>query len=339
MEYREKTDEVKPKKYRDEYVLGFESIIANREKDGLKQRNELITKIFEQPEIMRQNLKDMLGWPLNSKIDFKCQVESELLYEGEKYNIFRMRFEILKDLKLTGLLFKIKSDEPKPLVIAQHGGSGTPEIISGIYGYSANYNDLTERILKYGVHIFAPQLLLWNVEEYGTEYDRKAIDARLKRVGSSITAVEIFGIKRVLDYFENQNYVKNFGMIGLSYGGFYTMFTSACDTRIKLAITCSQFNDREKYAWPDWTWNNSAFTFSDAEIACLVYPRHLCIQVGENDELFDCKYAKTEYNRLLKLCENVGTDWLDFMTFDGTHEFCKDDEPIRKLIDSLNTTS
>ena len=337
MDYREKTDELKPKKYRDEYVEGFESIIANREKDGLKQRNELVNKIFEQPETMRQEFKDMLGWPLNSKIDFECQGESELLLEGDKYDIFRMRFEILKDLKLTGLFFKIKSDEPKPLVIVQHGGSGTPEIISGIYGYSANYNDLTERILQYGVHVFAPQLLLWNVDQYGSPYDRKEIDAKLKRVGSSVTAIEIFGIQRVLDYFEKQNYVKNFGMIGLSYGGFYTMFTAACDTRIKSAITCSQFNNREKYARSDWTWNNSAYTFSDAEIASLVYPRHLCIEVGEKDELFDCECAKSEYNRLLKLCETVGvgTDWLKFITFDGAHEFCKDDEPIKQLIENL----
>ena len=337
MQYSEKTDEAKPKKYRDEYVSGFENIIAVREKDGLKQRNELVTKIFEQPEEMRQKFKNMLGWPLSTEIDFKFEVESELLFDDEKYDIFRMRFEILEGLKLTGLFFKMKSTEPKPLVIAQHGGLGTPELISGIYGSSSNYNDLTERILQYGVHIFAPQFLLWNAEKYGSKYDRQAIDARLKRVGSSITAVEIFGIQKILDYFEKENYVKNFGMIGLSYGGFYTMFTAACDTRIKSAITCSQFNEREKYSWSDWTWNNSAFSFSDAEIACLVYPRHLCIQVGEKDDLFDCKYAENEYKRLLKLCETAGidTDWLDFITFDGMHEFCKDDEPIKRLVDNL----
>ncbi len=335
MKYVEKTDAERPKTYRAEYVSGFEKIIFDREKEGKSKRDSIAREIFEQPEKKRMEFKNMLGWPLNTEIDFQGAVESELLHEGDRYNIFRMRFEVLDGLKLTGLFFEIKSNDPKPLLIAQHGGDGTPEIISGIYGYSANYNDLAERILQFGVHVFAPQLLLWNTNEYGPEYDRKSMDARLKRVGSSVTAIEVFALQKVMDYFETRGNVKNFGMVGLSYGGFYTLFTAACDPRIQSAITCSQFSNREKYAWSDWTWNNAAFTFSDAEIACLVYPRHLCIQVGKRDELFSCEDAENEYNRLLKLCETVGTDWLEFRSFDGTHEFCKDDDPIKRLIERL----
>lgn len=33
---------------------------------------------------------------------------------------------------------------------------------------------------------------------------------------------------------------------------------------------------------------------------------------------------------------NVGTDWVDFITFEGGHEFCRDDAPIEKLIDDLS---
>lgn len=333
MEYRETPE--KAKQYRDDYSEGFESVISAREAEGLKCRNNLAEDILAHPEDMRRKFADMLGWPLNCKVDFECSAESELLFDGEKYEVFRMRFEILKGLKLTGLLFKIKSDEPRPLVIVQHGGMGTPELISGVYGHTDNYNDFVERTLKYGVHCFAPQFLLWSSDTFGSPYDRKLIDARLKRVGSSVTAVEIFGIKKVLDYFEKTDYVKNFGMIGLSYGGFYTMFTTACDTRIKASITCSQFNDREKYAWPDWTWNNSAFTFSDAEIALLIYPRPLCIRVGNNDETFGCASAEKEYARLLGLCGSVGTEWLDFEVFDGRHEFVKDDKPIERLASYL----
>lgn len=335
MKYNEKTDAKKPTAYRTEYAAGFEKVISDREKDGKAARDYVAREIFENPEKMRAKFKEMLGWPLCGQVDFCGAVESELLYDGDRYSIFRMRFEVLDGLKMPGLLFKIKSDEPRPLVIAQHGGAGTAEIVSGIYGYSSNYNDLGERILQYGVNVFAPQLLLWSVKEYGSEYDRNGIDARLKRVGSSVTAVEIFALQRAMDYFEAQNYVKSFGMVGLSYGGFYTLFTTACDTRIKSAIACSHFNEREKHAWQDWTWNNAAFTFSDAEAACLVYPRHLCIEVGTRDEVFKCEDAANEYERLLKLCENVGADWLEFVTFDGTHEFCKDDDPIKRLVARL----
>lgn len=110
---------------------------------------------------------------------------------------------------MTGLFFKVDGEEKKPLVIAQHGGQGTPELISGVYGKTDIYNDMLQRIRENGVHVFAPQLLLWS-DDYNVEFDRKAIDARLKRVGSSITAVEIYRIIRILDYFEAQKYVSAF---------------------------------------------------------------------------------------------------------------------------------
>ena len=179
----------------------------------------------------------MLGWPLVGFSTKKLSnVKSELLSEEDGYEIYRMQFEILEGVNLTGLFFKQSVYEKKPLVIVQHGGHGTPEQLSGMYGNTANYNDMLKRVRRYGVHVFAPQLLLWR-DEYNVPFDRRAIDGRLKRVGSSITAIEVFGIMRILDYFEYQEYVSCFGMVGLSYGGFYPLYTAAVDTRIKSAIS------------------------------------------------------------------------------------------------------
>ena len=125
-------------------------------------------------------------------------------------------------------------------------------------------------------------------------------------------------------------------MVGMSYGGFYTLFLSALDTRIKSAVSSSFFNTRDSYPWSDWTWYNFAEKFDDAEVACLVYPRKLYIEIGENDEVFDVKGGKKSYEKLLNLCKEVGTEWLEFITFEGTHEFCKFDEPIEKLVADLS---
>lgn len=51
---------------------------------------------------------------------------SEKLSTEDGYSLFRMQFEILEGLKMTGLFFKADGDERKPLVIVQHGGLGTP---------------------------------------------------------------------------------------------------------------------------------------------------------------------------------------------------------------------
>ncbi len=330
MKYTENKDA--SKQYKENYLKGIEAVIESRQKIAEAKRYEYIRNIFKTPEKFRGDFRKMLGWPLVHFCGDKLpKVKSELLSSEDGYKIYRMQFEILDGLFMTGLFFMQDGEEKRPLVIVQHGGQGTPELISGIYGDTANYNDMLQRVRKYGVHVFAPQLLLWN-DTYGVDFDRKALDARLKRVGSSITAVEVFGITRIIDYFESEEYASSFGMVGLSYGGFYTLYTAAVDTRIKSAISCSFFNKRDAVGWSDWTWLESAEKFDDAEIACLVYPRSLHIAMGNRDELFNSDDSVESFEKLISLCGDIGTEWVKLDVFDGTHEFFKDDEPIRKLV-------
>lgn len=322
-------------KFKELYLDGIENLIAARNEEFLEKRNKYTEDFFENQQIKREDFKKMLGYPL---VGYEKKgipnVKTEKLGEEDGHRIYRMSFEIADNVWMSGLLFK-KDEKKRPMVIVQHGGLGTPEIISGLYGDTGNYNDMLKRVIKHGVNAFAPQLLIWDKEEYELDFDREAIDARLKRVGSSITALEVFGITRIIDWFETKDYVKNFGMVGLSYGGFYTLFTAAADERIKSAVACSQFSDRTKYSWADWTWENASKKFHDAEIACLVYPRRLCLAMGTKDELFDSKYSIKEYERIKTICKNVGTAWVDFIEFDGTHEFIKDDFPIERLVNDL----
>lgn len=321
------------------YLEGIRSVINQRQRDAEEARAEYFGEVFTDQERYRRELREMLGWPLVGHTDTEkpCVIFHKLSDE-EGYELFRAEVEILEGLRLTGLFFRMKGDGKKPLVIVQHGGSGSPEIISGVYGGTANYNDMLMRVTKHNVHVFAPQLLLWNVQQYGVPYDRKAIDGELKRVGSSIAAVELYGIGRIVDYFESEDYISSFGMVGLSYGGFYTLYATALDTRIRSAISCSFFASRDAYGWSDWVWQDSANYFDDAEVACLVYPRRLCLEMGTRDELFGSEYSEESFERIKTYCKDVGTDWCSLILFDGKHEFCLDDAPIERLINDLKNT-
>ena len=334
MLYRE--DTAYTKSYKQRYLDGLERLIATKNQEMAYQRSEYVQNIFTNQEAYREDFKRMLGWPLVGGENAEPPaVKSEMLAKEQGYTIYRMTFSVLDGLEMSGLYFEMDTDEARPLVLVQHGGLGTPELISGVYGDTANYNRILERVIAQGTHAFATQLLLWDKKQYGVEYDRQMLDARLKRVGSSITAVELYGLKRILDYFGSQKNVSTLGMVGMSYGGFYTLFMAAVDTRIRAAISCSFFNTRDQIGWCDWVWQHSAGLFDDAEIACLVYPRKLCIEIGTRDELFDAKYGEQSFARLMELCREVGTDWVTFIPFDGTHEFCHDDAPIEKLAREL----
>ena len=321
--------------YKQNYLDGINDLIIKKQEENLAIRTEYFKNYFSNQEPYRNDFKKMLGWPLvNYENNLELNVKTEKLSDEGDYTIYRMQFEILKGLYLTGLFFKQNCEEKLPLVILQHGGGGSPETISRVHGGTSNYNDMLHRVIKYKVHGFAPQLLLWN-DGYNVLFNRQLIDTQLKRLGGSITALEVFGITKIIDYFETQPYVKNFGMVGLSYGGFYTLVVSAIDTRIKSSLSCCFFNTRDENVREDWSWFNSSALFDDAEIALLSYPRKLYISVGDKDELFKVKNGKNSFERLLKYCDNK-TDWVKFTVFDGWHEFIKDDNDIESLVKDLN---
>ena len=334
MGYRENREDSKT--YKRDYLDGIVRLIDRKQKDTEEARKEYIKGVFDDREKYVSDLRKMLGWPLTeSEIKAPPAADATFLSEEGGHRVCRMRIKVLDELILTGLYFESTSSGARPLVVVLHGGLGTPELISGFYSDTSNYNDMLARVKKYGVDVFAPQLLLWSNEKYAVDYDRRNIDEKLKSIGSSISAVEIYAIMRAVDHFEKEKKISSFGMVGLSYGGFYTLMTAAVDERIRSSVSCSFFNDRSAAFRSDWSWFYSAGKFGDAEIAALVYPRRLCIEVGVKDALFDISGARRSFDRLKEICSAVGTDWVDYIEFDGTHEFCRDDGPIERMINDL----
>jgi len=288
----------------------------------------------------RRKFYEMLGWPLTEPRPAEPpEAEKSVLGQGDGYDIFRVRLAVLPNLHLNTLLFvpsDLKEDEKLPGIISQHGGLGSPELISGIWGDTFNYNDMTRRILKHRSVVIAPQLLIWPHDGAHDEpqFDRHLINNALRQQGSSIMGLETYALTRVLDYLESLDIVDtdHLGMIGLSYGGYYTILTAAADTRIKAAISSCSFNRHygdQRRSISDWCTTNAANTFMDAETAALAAPRALAIQVGEKDELFDYKLAQEEFSRLLPYYKAQGAeDRLSFRVFDGPHEFDKAEDDL-----------
>ena len=333
MTYREERTDANS--YKSAYLDGLNSLIQKMQEDARQRQDGYIRDIFTRQEDYRRDLKAMFGWPLVGHASTELpEVSCQKLSKEDGFTLYRMQFQILDGVTMTGLFFKADGEGKKPLIIAQHGGQGTPELICGVYEKTDNYHHMTQQVREQNMHLFAPQLLLW-AESYQIPFDRKEMDARLKRLGSSITAVEVYGITRILDWFEQQNYVKNFGMVGLSYGGFYTLVTAAVDPRIQSAVSCSFFATREAYPWCDWTWQNCAERFDDAEIACLVYPRKLYLAMGTEDPMFDWKYSEASFRRIRELCADVGSDWVTFEAFSGKHEYLPDWTSVAQMLDYL----
>lgn len=310
-------DKNKSSSFRADYLNSIYKLIEQQQQIADLDRSRFISPelLALNPDKYRRDLIHMLGWPLTETCPADLPAVREIpVAVTAAATITRLQIEVLKDFWYYGLLIvphqadvACQTERKLPLIICQHGGYGTPELCSDIHG-SNNYGGVVWRLIARGAAVFAPQMLLWRESPededhfpgYGLPYNRGKIDAQLKQLGSSITALEVFCLSRSLDRLIAHPLIEReqIGMIGLSYGGFYTLMASAVDTRIRAGYASAFFNNRYRYCSPDWSWDDSARCFLDAEIAALVAPRALYIEVGTKDHVFDIESALPEYARL-----------------------------------------
>ena len=325
----------KSNKYKKEYLAGFDLVIERRRRECDRLREEYITpeKASENREKYRHDFIELLGWPLTEYERLRITpmaVRREIRCTTGDYTAYSMQFEVLEGLWFYGIYLENKKGGTLPFVICQHGGGGSPEYVAGFYGDSI-YHGMGERALRYGsgANVFCPGLLIWDrAEEAGNpKFDRAKIDNDLKHLGGSIQALEVFALRRELDYFVTEGiaHLGHIGMMGLSYGGLYTLVTSAVDDRICAAYSSCHFNDRYEYLWPDWTWRGAAQHFLDAEIAALIAPRALFLEAGERDHLFSPDGFVREASRAAEFFTASGVpERIRYRITELGHEFATD---------------
>ena len=332
--------------YRSAYIDGIQSFIKRINQDCKEFRREWMPPkdLVENLEAYRQKYRDMLGLSLFADKSDK-PTKQELVGEDEVSKVYRLTVWLTDEIPFYALLvIPHQVIEPMPLIIAQHGGGGTPELCCDYLGEN-NYNHMMQRALHRGAAILAPQIAVWSKEENKTmrahpvAYDRLEMDVALKRFGSSLTALEISGILRALDYVSAlpQINADKVGMMGLSYGGYFTLNTMAADTRIKVGYCGAVFNDRDVYSLTGWCYKGSAKMFQDAEVAALCAPRKLFVQVGKEDEVFHYKTALTEVERVYDYFAVFGKpENFAFSLWEGGHTISDSDCGYDFLFDALD---
>ena len=331
--------------YRKNYLEGIVDFIKCKNNEGFSIRDKFMPAdtLPNNIEEYRKKYCAMLG--LDKLSDDDCP-EPRLVYAGEDEDckFYRVVVYITPEIPFHGLLFKPHGLVKAPLIIAQHGGGGTPELCSDMNGEN-NYNHMVRRLIKKGVFVFAPQIMVWRKScfEWGNEpkqdipYNRRIIDSLLKSIGVSITAIEIKGIMNSITYLSSLDFIEenNIGMTGISYGGYFTLHTMAADTRIKAGYSNALFNAREKH-FTDWLYENANNTFCDAEVAALCAPRKLYVALGRNDPVVDYRIAAPEAERVKKYFEAFGCPQnYVFDLWDGGHTMSPTDEGIDFMLSAF----
>ena len=109
-------------RFKQEYLDSLNELIADRQYQAERERRAYAAEILSDPERCRREFREMLGWPLTEPKpkDPPTVTYCEKLTEENGVTVFRMQFQIIGNLKMTGLFFRQNGDDAKPLVISQH---------------------------------------------------------------------------------------------------------------------------------------------------------------------------------------------------------------------------
>jgi dienelactone hydrolase len=117
------------------------------------------------------------------------------------------------------------------------------------------------------------------------------------------------------------------GMTGLSWGGFYTLHVAALFPEIKVAVPSANFREQElilnRVDDPQNRVERNLFNmFGSAQVAGMICPRPLMIQMGAEDTLFDIDGVRREAKKAGVYYEKLGVGELfEYSEHDGGHVF------------------
>jgi dienelactone hydrolase len=276
---------------------------------------------------LREGFAAGIGYPPPGVPDSEGAVFDRIGEDGIG-TYYRARVPVLPRVHAVGIYIVPKGLKGKaPLVISMHGGGGSPEV--ALFNGGANYHDMVRGGVKRGYVVWAPTHL-FRADELPPNV-RQTMDDRMRLVGTSITAVEIAKITRSLDVILKRPEVdsKRVAMVGLSYGGYYTLVTMALEPRIKTGVSSCYFGvqegryEQDELSVPgDFRFPDRMTLYRDGELGALICPRPLEIQAGAKDNASHREMGKRIAPQVGEYYSRLGRkDRFRFLVFEGGHEF------------------
>ena len=275
----------------DGYLKRLTQGISTRFLDGAKTRAEWEAKLPR----LRQEYLDMLGlWPLPEKTPLKATVTGTLEHAGAV--IEKLHFQSRPGLYVTGNLYRPKasggrkpSDKlPAILYVCGHSNRGrdgnkTAFQDHGLWFANNGYICLIIDTLQLG-------------EVAGKHHGTYNLGRMWwQAAGYTSAGVECWNGVRAIDYLVSRPDVdaNRIGVTGISGGGAATIWISAADERVKVAVPVSGMSDLESYVSKevinghcDCMFLINTYGWEWTTIAALIAPRPMLFANSDNDRIF-----------------------------------------------------
>ncbi|MBY0503749.1 MAG: prolyl oligopeptidase family serine peptidase [Bryobacteraceae bacterium] len=295
-----------------------------------KQLESYTAKLAGQKEGWRRTYLASTGYPAPGLHATPGKPRMEKAGEDELAIYYRCWIEVGPELETYGLYIvpKKKASARLPLVIAKHGGGGYPEM--ALFRNGSNYHDMIRGAAREGYLVYAPLTVMYPFRDRdkGSPIPvevRAELDDKLRAAGTSLMGLEVSKMVKALDsLLKHQKEIdpQRIAMIGLSYGGYYTLYMAAVDPRIRAAVASCSFLSDVQPRGKSGKIEGRPLDLAPPELAGLIAPRPLQVQSGVSDKGFPIADVRVGAERARSHYAREHADGaFEFREFEGGHEF------------------
>ena len=262
-------------------------------------------------------------------------VQSRLAYDTPAFRGYEVKLPVTGEVFAYGVLLipkDLKPGERRPVVVAQHGLEGRPQILIDP-GTDAKgretYREFAAKLAARGYIVYAPQ----NPYILGERF--RQAQRKANPLGLTLFSFVVAQHKRTLEWLKSLPMAdpERIGFYGLSYGGFTAMRVPALLQDYKAIICSGNFNE--------WTWKTTSidapfsyvFTpeyeipefaqgsqFVHFEMARMIAPRPFMVERGHRDGVGIDEWVAYEYAKVARHYRELGIpERAEIEYFDGVH--------------------
>lgn len=278
----------------------------------------------------------------------KVELDAEVQYSVEEGDLIRERvvFNSEEFMSVPCQVLRpknMKSDRTGRAILCSHGHGpygkdpvagmcSSPEMESVIKECNYNYAEI---MAKAGFLTISPDLRVFGERSDGLNPFPGKDKCNVNFIKGAILGIwtltlNIWDMKCCIDYLETRPEVNpdSIGMMGLSQGGTMTTFTSAVEPRIKAADIIGYVNPWREFGIKRANFCGSQIVphiyryFDTDDIAGLIAPKPLLLEMGIYDDCFFLQDMMTGYEGVRKIYEAAGASdrlWADI--HNGPHAF------------------
>jgi dienelactone hydrolase len=234
--------------------------------------------------------------------------------------------------------------ERRPGVLAAHGhGPGKSDLVGSDPAREervlANNDDYARQFVRRGYVVVAPDWRGFGERQSPAQWVRSGRDRcnvnymAYGYFGYHLLTLQIWDGMRTLDYLASRPEVipDRIGCVGLSFGGTMTTYLAALDSRVRVACISGYISTvagdamtlRGNGNFCGAQYSPGLLDIGDIpDVACLIAPRPLLVEMGAGDTCFVIEDAQAAYSRVERLYRAIGAgDKIAADVFDGGHRF------------------